>query len=217
MDGQISFKSRIKTVLIQCAAIYNSLFVCRDHLIVSDAFHKRPYYIISAEKDNYLHLTGVHTSLSASVFFDKCLNGTLTESDFDFSFPNHDPKSVKGSVRRKINALPLISNLIGPNSTVQEDFQKNTIFCSFASSDGFCTLGFVSVPQAIPKTLLQGDELDHTKSSPIKIVLSKNRPDPKFSCVIHGTDEEISRYYSDVGHLLDDDLSRRISAILSLS
>lgn len=80
---------------------------------------------------------------------------------------------------------------------------------------GSCTLGFVSVPQAIPKTLLQGDELDHTKAAPIKIILSKKRSDPKFSCVIHGTDEEISRYYSKICHLLDDDLSRRISALLS--
>lgn len=83
------------------------------------------------------------------------------------------------------------------------------------SSDSYCTLGFVSVPQAIPKTLLQGDELDHTKAAPIKIILSKKRSDPKFSCVIHGTDEEISRHYSKICHLLDDDLSRRISALLS--
>ena len=215
MNGQISFKSRVKTVLIQSASIYSSLFVCQDHLIVSDAFHKRPYYIISAEKKQLSASDRCTYILICICFFDKCLNGTLIESDFDFSLPNHNSKSAKGSVRRKINVLPLISNLIGPNSNVEEDFQKNAVFCSLASSDGSCTLGFVSVPQAIPKTLLQGDELDHTKAAPIKIILSKKQSDPKFSCVIHGTDEEISKYYPEICHLPDYDLSRRISALLS--
>ncbi|MCR5419152.1 MAG: hypothetical protein K6E84_09580 [Lachnospiraceae bacterium] len=47
------------------------------------------------------------------------------------------------------------------------------IAINFASSDGACTLGFIATPGARPKTLLAGDELDHTKSGNLKIVLSK--------------------------------------------
>lgn len=63
-ENQISFKTRVKNALIQYAGVYYSQFVCKDYLLISDAFHKQAYYILSAEKDNFLHLTGVTTSLS---------------------------------------------------------------------------------------------------------------------------------------------------------
>ena len=72
-DKQISFKTRVKNTLIQYAGVYYTQFVCRDYLLISDAFHNLPFYILSAEKDNFLHLTGVTTPLSASSVFDKCL------------------------------------------------------------------------------------------------------------------------------------------------
>ena len=84
-DNQVSFKTRVKNTLIQYAGVYYTQFVCKDYLLISDAFHKRAYYILSAEKDNSLHLTGVTTSLSPSSFFDKCLNGTLEEEDFELA------------------------------------------------------------------------------------------------------------------------------------
>ena len=77
--NQISFKTRVKNTLVQYAGVYYTQYVCRDYLVLSDAFHRQSAYIISAEKDNFLHLTGVSTTLSASSFFDKCLNGTLSE------------------------------------------------------------------------------------------------------------------------------------------
>ena len=45
---------------------------------------RKDYYIFAAEKDNFLHLNGINTNLSAASFFDKCYNGTLIEDDFDF-------------------------------------------------------------------------------------------------------------------------------------
>lgn len=38
-------------------------------MLCSKAFEKSEYYIISAHKDNYLHLTDLHTNLDASSFF----------------------------------------------------------------------------------------------------------------------------------------------------
>lgn len=61
----------------------------------------KEFYIVSAHEDNYLHLTGLHTSLSAENFFNKCYTGTLDESDFDFARVGQNEKEVKGSVRRK--------------------------------------------------------------------------------------------------------------------
>ena len=43
-DKQISFKTRVKNTLIQYAGVYYTQFVCRDYLLISDAFHNRPFY-----------------------------------------------------------------------------------------------------------------------------------------------------------------------------
>ena len=69
MADQVSFKTRAKDTAISIAPDYYSYYVCRDYLLISDAFKNSPYYIVRAEKDNYLHLVGVSTKLSATAFF----------------------------------------------------------------------------------------------------------------------------------------------------
>lgn len=214
MDEQISFKTRVRNTLVSCAPLYYSQFVCRDYLVMSDAFSKNPYYVISAEKDNYLHLTGVTTALSAEVFFDKCLDGSITEADFELTTHGQDEKASKGSIRRKIKSLPMIGNLLTSGSTVEEGFQKNKVFCSLASSDGSCTMGFIAVPKARPKTLLIGNELDESKSAPLKIVLYKGRGDSSFSSVKLGSDADLISAFDSIHELLDDALSSRLSAMI---
>ena len=71
-------------MVIQCSKKYKKYYVDYEYLICSSAFAICSYYIIAAHKDNYLHLTGLHTSLDASNFFEKCYEGTLEETDFEF-------------------------------------------------------------------------------------------------------------------------------------
>ncbi len=103
--NNISFKQRVCQSIIDQSKIYKKIFIDRQYLICSKCFTNRKYYILVANKDNYLHLVGVHTTLTPSEFFEKCFNDTLTENDFDFSKKHQSEKSVKGSVRRKISAL----------------------------------------------------------------------------------------------------------------
>ena len=69
MEEQKSFKERVKEVVIQCSKKYKKYYVDYEYLICSSVFTICSYYIIAAHKDNYLHLTGLHTSLDASNFF----------------------------------------------------------------------------------------------------------------------------------------------------
>jgi hypothetical protein len=210
MEKQVSFKTRVKETAISIAPDYYSYYVCRDYLLISDAFISSPYYIVRAEKDNYLHLVGVSTKLSATAFFDKCLNGTLDESDFEIATHGQDEKHSKGSIRRKIKSLPLITGLFTGSCLVEENFKKNTVLCTFASSDGPFTLGFIATPSARPKTLLVGNELDQAKAKNLKIVLSKARGDDKFSSVITGTDEDLASVYDTIKDLISEDIYKRI-------
>ena len=214
MADQISFKTRVKDTAISIAQNYYSYYVCRDYLLISDAFNSSPYYIVRAEKDNYLHLVGVSTKLSATSFFDKCLNGTLDESDFEIAAHGQDEKQSKGSIRRKIKSLPFIIGLFTDSSLVEENFKKNTVLCTFASSDGSCTLGFIATPSTRPKTLLIGDELDHNKARNLKIVLSKARDDDKFSTIISGTDEDLVSVYDTIKDLISEEINKRIVSLI---
>ena len=175
MAEQISFKERVRASAVQYASLYNSYYVQKSYLLISDVFNIRPYYIVEAEPDNYLHLVGVSTALSANEFYEKCLDGSLLETDFDLAFHGRDEKSSKGSIRQKILTLPHMFSLFSSGNEIEESFRKNVVRCSIASSNNLCTLGLIATPNARPMTLLRGNELDASKSGRMQIILSKGR------------------------------------------
>lgn len=71
--NNISFKQRVCQSIIDQSKIYQKIFVDRQYLICSKCFKNRKYYILVANKDNYLHLVGVHTNLTPSDFFENVL------------------------------------------------------------------------------------------------------------------------------------------------
>lgn len=104
--AETPFKERVKNEVINAVSAYKQNYVDYQYLACSDAFRIKDHYIIDAKPDNYQHLTGVHSLISSQEFFDKCCDGTLQETDFDFNKKKQSEKSVKGSVRRKISVLP---------------------------------------------------------------------------------------------------------------
>lgn len=119
-----SFKERVRLEMITAAKKYKELYVDWEYLVCSEAFEKKNYYIVAAEKDNFQHLTGVHSRINAQNFFDKCIQGTLSEEDFDFIKKGQDEKSVKGTVRRKIKVLPDMMELFRDGLQTEESFKK---------------------------------------------------------------------------------------------
>lgn len=206
-----SFKTRVCHAAIQFAASYYEYYIQYDYMIFSDAFISNSFYIISAEKTNYLHLIGVSTRLSALDFFDKCYAATLTEDDFEIAFHGNDNRKFKGTIRRKINALSFIDGLMNVGNMVEEGFHKNAVTCSLASSDGNCTMGFIAVGAARPMTLLIGNELNSKKSAPIKLVLRRPRGTKLFGTVYAGRIEDIMLYYTVIQDMLSDKLKCEIA------
>ena len=109
MDSK-SFKQSVRGKLMSCAAIYKSVFIDYEYLIYSDGFTMNPFYIIDAHEDNFAHLTGVKSLLSVGDFYTACISGSLNENDFSFADRNHSEKSVKGTVRRKLQAFHEVVN-----------------------------------------------------------------------------------------------------------
>lgn len=198
-----SFKERVRLTMINMAKLYKDKYVDYEYLICSGGFVKNHYYIIDAEEDNFQHLTGVHSLISPKEFFDKCCNGTLQERDFDFMKRGQDEKSVKGTVRRKINVLPDMMVLFDKAPMV-EDFQKNNVVCSFAAADGSCTLGFSKSIKVRPKSLIKGNTLSNP--SKVDLILRKKSGEKLFDEIILGDLDDLTRYRVKIQSLLAEQL-----------
>lgn len=126
--------------------------------------------------------------------------------DFSFIKQGQTETAVKGSVRRKINSLPSIMNIFNGSATVEEEFEKNRIKCSFATANGICTLGFTKSIPTKPMTLLKGNQLDKEKSKPIALVLRRKSGEAQFSKVIIGGEAELKYYFDNIKDLLSENL-----------
>ncbi|MBQ1171173.1 MAG: hypothetical protein IIX48_01065 [Lachnospiraceae bacterium] len=206
MAEQKSFKERVKETVIQNAYSYKRYFVDYEYLLCSAAFVKNEYYIVSAYEDNYLHLTGLHTSLDATTFFEKCYKGTLEEKDFDFCKSGQNESEVKGSVRRKINSLPSIINMFNVGTFVEEDFEKNRIRCALAAGNVSATLGFVVAGKAKPMTLLKGNELSSAKAKKLDLVLRRKSGESRFTEIQLGDGGRLAEHKDALSSLLSEDL-----------
>lgn len=206
MAEQKSFKERVKETVIQNAYSYKRYFVDYEYLLCSAAFVKNEYYIVSAYEDNYLHLTGLHTSLDAAKFFEKCYKGTLEESDFDFCKSGQSESEVKGSVRRKINSLSSIMDMFNVGTSVEEDFEKNRIRCALAAGNISATLGFVVAGKAKPMTLLKGNELNSTKAKKLDVVLRRKSGESRFSEMLIGDANRLAEHKETLSNLLSEAL-----------
>lgn len=199
-----NFKEKVRLEIIKAAQKYKEIYVDYEYLICSEAFKRRPYYIIKAEKDNFQHLTGVHSNINAQFFFDKCIHKTFSTADFDFIKKGQDQKSVKGTVRRKIKVLPHMMELFKEGLQAEESFKKNKIICSFATTDGICTLGFSDSLKARPKSLIKGNELAAPK--PVELVLRKKSNAELFDELIIGSSSNLHKYKEKLKGLFAVDL-----------
>lgn len=191
-----SFKERVRMEIIKSAKQYKETYVDYEYLLCSEAFSKKDYYIIAAEEDNFQHLTGVHSQINAQSFFNKCYEGTLSEDDFDFVKKGQDEKAVKGTVRRKIKVLPDIMQLFKAGLQVEESFKKNRVICSFATADGNCTLGFVGLEKARPKSLIKGNELKNP--SLVELILKRKVGNEFFDEIVVGDRAALSKYKDNI-------------------
>jgi hypothetical protein len=194
----MTFKERVRSEIIKGATIYKRVFADYDYLIYSKNLKNKPYYIISAAEDNYPHLTGVNSLLPAQTFFDKCLDGSLSEADFDFSSKNRSEKEVIGSVRRKIQILPLLDSIFQMKLQAEEDFVKGKISCSLATADNAITIGFADMALLRPKTLLKSNELNPSNAVDITLILRRSKGFEKFDTIIQGNTEEFSKDFPNV-------------------
>ena len=201
-ENLIPFKTRFVNTVKACAIKYQANLVDYDYLLCSEAFIKNKYYIINAHKDNFLHLVGINAIMSAKQFFEKAIDGTLVESDFDFNKGNVSPKVIKGYVREKIKVLPELMDMFKYDLFAEEDFKRNSVTCLFGTSNGTFTLGIAE--DGSPKSLMKNDQLDKNKEKLVELVIRKSRKSDKFDEIVYGDKEKINKYIDYIKDLLDN-------------
>ncbi len=202
---KLSFKERVRQTVIRCSKNYKLNYAGYDYLICSEAFIKKDYYIISAHEDNYQHLTGVHSLISPKNFFLKCLDGSLSVSDFDFIKKGQSEKSVKGSVREKMAVFDMMTSLFFCDELyTEESFQKNKVCCSFATAVNSLTLGFSENEFSTPKTLLKNNHLK--KSYAVDLIIRKSKSEKCYDEIIFINSDKKEKYYNKIRDLLSDNL-----------
>ncbi len=195
----ISFKTRVKTIMMEEALRYKHMYVDYEYLIFMNQFNSK-YYIISGTEKNYLHLVGVHTALKPQNFYERCINGKLDETDFDFV--DEAGRDIKGTVRRKIKMLPYMNELMdGKRLFVQEKFIKNRVVCTIGTTNNACTVGFVKTSgskqgKTFPKTLMKGNELQNAVET--ELLLRRRTGSNFFDEIVIGNKALVRKYSVDL-------------------
>lgn len=206
MEEKKSFQERVKDTVIEYAKQYKDYFVDYDYLICSDAFQNADYYIVQAHETNFKHLTGVSSEISAGEFFEKCYKGTLEESDFAVSKNGVPDKNAKGTVRRKMKAFPGIIGIFNKDTIVEEDYNHNSIKCSFIAGDNQTTIGFAKTDPCVPLTLLLGEKSNAEKSGHMSLVLRKKSTESLFNEIIVGDISILREKQETLSDIIADDL-----------
>ena len=111
-----SFKLHVLSSLIVAAKSFSSLL---DKVFVINLPNGKSYQLVFLAV-NFLHLTGVKTSLKPKEFYDCCLNASLLPSDIDCE---SDPQ-IKDAVKGKMKNLISIGSFFSSPLQFQEDFIK---------------------------------------------------------------------------------------------
>ncbi|MCD7854508.1 MAG: PBECR4 domain-containing protein [Clostridiales bacterium] len=154
----------------------NLLFILSDkHLNITSLE-------VNFEKRNFLHLTGVKTDLTASRFFDHCIDGTLSPNDFEFS--------KDGTTLLKLKVLPQIMTKNLNASNMVGDFCGSNIFLKTKKLVGGvkACVGFVKSGNIgyVPNTLLNIDIREITPST-LRVVTTyrKNISDDTYDEIVY--------------------------------
>ena len=158
MELITSFKERVLSGIISGALSYSSL-IGKQIKVKSPLFKIRNEYVLRFFPRNFLHLTGVHTSLPSMDFYLKALDGSLSLSDFDCD----SSPALKGTVRCKVRNLQNIGTFFEWFVKVEEDFSSGSVRCKFATSESTYTLGFIGKSFLVPNTLLHKDKIRESK------------------------------------------------------
>lgn len=133
MATKANKKNVIRQDIIDSAAIYSRSLAGKAFLYV----YGKDFFEVSFPVENFLHLTGVETTLSAKDFYKNAKKAKLTNSQFYF-----DWRHPYANARKKLPCLKRLPELTNDMVCILKDMQTVTIVYKLSVTNLEFTLGF---------------------------------------------------------------------------
>ncbi len=182
-------KDRLQIVITICnaAAVYKKNLIGRTFLCVFD----NRYFEVIFRKNDFKHLTGVDSNLSATQFFKNASNRQLTTEQIFFS--SLHPYYL---CQRKLKHISDLSNLVFSDTFVLEDINTSTQYYKFGSTNLHFTVCFNQDPKPNPNPAIDSpyhayslrDEDCFKKSKnvyEVSHIFSKNNDKPFYNTLVY--------------------------------
>lgn len=154
-------KQSIIKELHRCAVIYDTYYANKNFLIVYKEGNQFMYKQLVFKKQNFKHLTGINTKMSAEVFYTACLNQRLSSKDVELK--------SNGTTQLKLKVFPQMKSLFSV-PTLIGDFNNNgfSLRVDYLMGDmkRIVSLGFKQNNEFdVPQSLLSEDVKKLTQKS----------------------------------------------------
>ena len=100
-------KKKALEIIVEAAKQYDKWLKSNHFLIFYQKGKEQDFVEVGFRDLNFLHLTGIKTKLSAQRFFSLCIDGKLSEKDYDLD--------TKGKAQQKLMVLPFLHELLYHN------------------------------------------------------------------------------------------------------
>lgn len=97
-------------IIVNAAKEYDVKLKNKHFLVVYQGESRAETVCVGFRDMNFLHMTGVKTGVSAQQFYSACIDGKLSENDFEID--------EKGKVQQKLMVLPYLSELLYNNCMI---------------------------------------------------------------------------------------------------
>ena len=103
-------KKKALEIIVEAAKQYDKWLKSNHFLIFYQKGKEQDFVEVGFRDLNFLHLTGIKTKLSAQRFFSLCIDGKLSEKDYDLD--------TKGKAQQKLMVLPFLHELLYHNCMI---------------------------------------------------------------------------------------------------
>ena len=199
-------KKLIRQDILDSAVIYSSNLAGKVFLYV----YGEEFFEVSFPVENFLHLTGVETKLSAKDFYKNAKKGILTDKQFYFS--NRHPYA---NAKKKLPCLKRLPELTSEMVCILKDMQTVTITYQISVTNLEFTLGLVEDQDNhgkkhselfLPMSLrVEDSSVEKSLGGEIvDFIFFRDACDSKYKTVL--VEEKSKKIPECVRHLLDDSL-----------
>lgn len=103
-------KKKALEIIVEAAKQYDKWLKSNHFLIFYQKGKEQDFVEVGFRDLNFLHFTGIKTKLSAQRFYSLCIDGKLSEKDFDLD--------TKGKAQQKLMVLPFLHELLYHNCMI---------------------------------------------------------------------------------------------------